>query len=300
MVGSGGRGVALLAWLLSGCLWQNPAYVEPGTTGPQAATSEAGSDASTSAGTGAVTAGSGTGESASSGGATGTAGGTASGSTGGSTGTGGSGCLLTNPCDEDADCLDQGGSIACVCRPGFLGDGYTCVLAATLMPLHWEIPCAAQDCSSRACETGQMAKSDAQTLVGEAGVIYDVTLRIRGVVEEKEYSGGTKDGFWCDGGAPTNDSFNQMSLEVSDPPQKYWINSGAADVSNCVALDYSRTIPVKAGALVSLGVADTNACQIFNQDSPGGDPLQIADIPTVAQPFDGQFVYVEATNLALK
>ena len=56
---------------------------------------------------------------------------------------------------------------------------------------------------------------------------------------------------------------------------------------------------MKAGAVVTLGLADSNECQIFNQDSPGGDPLQVADVPTVAQPFDGQFVYVEVAAVAV-
>lgn len=290
MVGSGGRGVLLLLGLLTGCLWRNPAFEGADASGPPAGASDPSSDASMSEGTGAPT-GSATGESAS--GTSGTDGGSSA------SGTGGSGCAASDPCDADAECLDQEGSIVCTCRPGFLGDGYSCAPAPTLAPLHWELPCTPDDCSSRACVTGQMAASDAQPLVGEAGVTYDVTLWIRGVVEEKEYLGGAEDGHWSEGGTPNGDNFNQMALEVSDPPQKYWINSGGADVSHCVALDDTRTLPIKAGAMVTLSVVDPNACQIFNQDGPGGVPLQIPDIPTVTQPFDGQFVYVEVVGVAV-
>ena len=33
----------------------------------------------------------------------------------------------TTSCDENADCVDTEGSYECVCRTGYIGDGFLCI-----------------------------------------------------------------------------------------------------------------------------------------------------------------------------
>lgn len=36
-------------------------------------------------------------------------------------------CQTSNPCDKNADCLNTNGSYTCACKPGFTGNGSSCV-----------------------------------------------------------------------------------------------------------------------------------------------------------------------------
>lgn len=33
---------------------------------------------------------------------------------------------MNNPCSENAECINSGGSVQCLCLDGFQGDGFTC------------------------------------------------------------------------------------------------------------------------------------------------------------------------------
>lgn len=283
--------VALFGALTVGCLTLNPAY-------DGESTGEGASGSGTSGGglTTGVTTGSSTGDTS---GVTGSGGSTGDPTTGGLTTTGAPTCDGANPCDPDAVCSVVGDAIECTCNEGYTGDGYTCVVVPALATLRWEMPCLPQLCGE-ACETELAETADAEVLTGEPGVLYDVTLRIRGVVEEKTYLGGTEDGHWHEGGEPADDAFNEMYLDISAPPRRYWLNGGTSNQGWCVPLDYQRGVEVEAGATVTIGMFDPNTCQILNQDQPGGDPIVIPDIPPAPNFYDGQFVQVDAVSFAPK
>jgi hypothetical protein len=151
------------------------------------------------------------------------------------------------------------------------------------------------NCSSAYCDTvsGAMA---GQSFLADAGMVFDVTLRIRGVVEQKTIFGGTSDGFWNEGGSPQSDDWNTYRLEVSDPAATYYVNAGTSGNAYCDLLDYERTVAVRGGATLTLSMLDSTSCGARNVDS-GGDPIYVVDIPPYPDAFDGQFVQIDAVSI---
>jgi hypothetical protein len=95
--------------------------------------------------------------------------------------------------------------------------------AAALEGLRWTLPCSNN--GNGYCDT-PAADTKSATLSGNAGVTYDITLRFRGVVEEKTYLYGTAEGHWQIGGIPNEDLYNVYKLEVAAPAQTYYLNAG--------------------------------------------------------------------------
>jgi hypothetical protein len=140
------------------------------------------------------------------------------------------------------------------------------------------------------CATPNLVEDDA-TLQGTPGMLYELTLRVRGVVSEKGYGGGTADGSWYIGGFPIPSTYSYAELTISDPPQVYYLNNGSA-VEQCVGLDYTQPVFAITGAVLTITHGDTNACSAINQDG-AGDPIVIPGIPPAPDPFDGQFVQID-------
>jgi hypothetical protein len=46
------------------------------------------------------------------------------------------------------------------------------------------------------------------------------------------------DGSWVVGGTPAGDAFNIYKLEISAPPQVFYLNAGASNIYNCFLIDY--------------------------------------------------------------
>jgi hypothetical protein len=156
--------------------------------------------------------------------------------------------------------------------------------------LLWKLPCtgAIDDVS---CDSDPTVTVTTQ-LGGVSGVTYDVTLHFRGIVEQKQYTGGCADGTqWLSGGADNGDIGNVYELSVSSPLQHFFLNLGANNRQHTVALDYVKTIRVDAGATVTLFAASKDAAELRNRDANvnGAPPLTISGT-SVTQPFDGQFI----------
>jgi len=81
------------------------------------------------------------------------------------------------------------------------------------------------------------------TAGGSSGTIYDVVLRFRGVIEQRTYEGGTQEGSWYVGGsAPSmSDTYNIYSLNISSPPQQYYLNAGTSGLTYCSGVDYTES-----------------------------------------------------------
>jgi hypothetical protein len=203
-------------------------------------------------------------------------------------------CAVDNGgCDDDATCsIDDHGEVVCTCHEGFEGDGSECTVVPALEMLRWELPCGVDlglTCSA------DMNAMDSAVLVGEPGVIYAVELRIRGVLEQKAYSGGMDDGFWYEGGDPVFDAgWNATSLVISDPPQVFRYNNGPSSVWECVLVDVTRTVYVTAGATVSISV-DTGNAIIVDNDSG----VVVPDVDPAPEAFDGQFAQVDIVSIQL-
>jgi hypothetical protein len=155
-----------------------------------------------------------------------------------------------------------------------------------------------------------------------AGKTYDVTVRIRGVVEVKKFMNGVSDaaadGFYVGGEPSTTGYFGVFMLWVSAPtvqpsalgPGQYFylnaINHSEAYLS--FPIDYTVTISVAAGAQVRFLANDPNCMQSKNCDATsvsGGtpstgvcNPSTIPDLSAsvVAQPYNGQFVVMNVIS----
>lgn len=191
-----------------------------------------------------------------------------------------------------------GSDPAVVCKPGEVKNGDACTnVAGTLDGLRWEMPCTAVDPVDPAhvCQTVKPAVQTA-TLGGAAGATYAVTLRFRGVVEEKAYAGGTKEDHWQIGGTPATDPFNVYELKVSDPAQSYFVNSGSSYTMHSFPLDYQKTIQVKGGSQVILSADPIDTGEIKNVDANGA-PLVVAGVPPAPASYDGQFVQMDVVSV---
>ena len=179
----------------------------------------------------------------------------------------------------------------------------------------WEVQCTSgplpddkRVCSTEpvglvGCTNDHGPPSKSLTFGGRDGKGYSVTLRLRGVVETKTYSGGTTAGSpFQIGGTPAPDVVNTYGMSISSPAQTYYINGNRSrQASTVVALDDTVTIPIDAGAQVVLFGNDLDCLQLRNCIDPAAascTPYVIADIPPAPNAFDGQFAQIDVLSVA--
>jgi hypothetical protein len=136
----------------------------------------------------------------------------------------------------------------------------------------------------------KLKKEIVRAFGGTPGVVYDVTLRVLGVVEPKNFTGGTVEHeHFQAGGTPDVDHYNFYSLKVSDPAQDYTVNRHQQKVGHFLfAIDYTVTIPIRGGATVTMGEYDDNDVSIANHQN-----IVVPEIPPAPAPFDGQFFQID-------
>ena len=198
-------------------------------------------------------------------------------------------------------------------------------VAAALDGLVLRQPCLSTT-SPRACRThapglcpsdpdpklhGARPTDETLTMGGAPGTLYDVTLRVQGLVEPKTYSGASDasdlatDGFAI-GGVPDNDKnqYSVYSLHVSSPEQTYFLNSQGRDRlrHSTLALDYEATLTVEGQATVRAVVADPNCQAVRNCQEPDVpadcvpgafpslEPAIAARLGVAPEAYDGQFL----------
>ncbi len=135
---------------------------------------------------------------------------------------------------------------------------------------------------------------------GESGKVYDVTLRVRGVVENRDYgAGGTKQGDWVRVGGvrPAPSAIHVFGIATHDPELNYFLNSwnDTSDLARIIAVDYQVTIPIKGGAKV----------RVFEYDDIGkiwknAEGLKVEGIAPYPDAFEGQFLQLNVVSVNLK
>ncbi len=178
--------------------------------------------------------------------------------------------------------------------------------AASLAGLRLEVPCANPkfdndtECHwdrsllQSADPAWKLKRELTRTFAGKAGILYDVTLRVRGVVEPKNFTGGEvqREHFQI-GGTPVKNDYNFYRLAVSDPEATYTFNRHADKVGHYTfPIDYTVTIPVRGGATVIMGAYDSNDVAIANHQRH-----VIAGVPPAPEPFDGQFFQLDVVSV---
>lgn len=198
-------------------------------------------------------------------------------------------------CDADATCQADQNQVECVCNDGFVGDGLACATAPSFDTLRVNLGCNAHDqCGGPpTCTTDANAAGDA-AFGGDDGVDYEVTLRIRGVVEVTTYANGTCDGMWCEGGTGVGAPWNEITLTTESPLVDYRLNNGEAGTLELFAIDEEHTIVIPGGTTVTLRMDGNGTCSVAND----GD-LVVPDIPPAPQAFDGQFVQIDLVSAAI-
>lgn len=189
--------------------------------------------------------------------------------------------------------------------PKTAGDGAGAKkIGASIHGFRFEFPCknamperpkTGEDCESGLVK-GDPKKTDNFTVVrkfdGEKGKRYDVTLRIRGVVEPMMYKNGKMDGehFYI-GGEPNNNTYNIYKITVSSPESHYFLNRQDKVGHNIFTIDYTKTIPIDGDATVTFLGDGQNGRLISNFTR-----LVVPDIAPAPKPFNGQFAQVDVVS----
>jgi hypothetical protein len=137
------------------------------------------------------------------------------------------------------------------------------------------------------------------TFGGKPGVVYDVTLHVRGIFEPTVIKGGeTPDprhpAFKVGGTVDTID-WSHWHIEVSNPKQTYWLNHHPWVSHTIYGDDYQATLPIAAGATVVVRVIDGNDRQIDNLKW-GPDRQRVIEGVT-ARPLPGQMLSLEVVRV---
>jgi hypothetical protein len=171
----------------------------------------------------------------------------------------------------------------------------------------WEFPCVqpmpdkprnGANCKS-AVVTGDPKKTDnfSQTVTfgGDAAKTYLVTIRFRGVVEPMMYKDGEKDGeYFYKGGLPNNKTYNIYQFDVSKPAAHFYLNRQDKVGHKIFTIDYTRTIEIAGGAILTLSGDGQNGLMISNFKK-----LQVEGIDS-EKPYNGQYVQMDVVSVAEK
>ena len=166
--------------------------------------------------------------------------------------------------------------------------------AASLDGLQWEMPCIA-DASGGPSLCSCVDPADVTAVMGgQAGTIYNVRLRFRGYAELKGYSGGAVgESEWLYvGGTPDDNTFNWYALEVSNPPQTYYVNRYTVGQSD--RIDFEATIPIAGGATVKL-----IARSVDNKQNKNWNNITFSELTDPPQPYNGQFMVMNPVSVAV-
>ncbi len=168
-------------------------------------------------------------------------------------------------------------------------------ITAALSGLQWLLPNRGND-STTTCSTDLSPVVVSTTMGGVSGHAYSVTLRFRGVVEPKTYTGGTTTGHWNVGGTPAADVSNSYKLQISSPSQTFYLNAGTS-ATQIDTLDYNETITINGGATVTLTADAIDGHEVRNVVAVPGGGASVAGISSPAQPYAGQFLQMDVVSV---
>jgi hypothetical protein len=141
------------------------------------------------------------------------------------------------------------------------------------------------------------------TVGGKAGVVYDVRLRVRGLFEPTTIRDGeTPDPahpYYQVGGTIRARDWSAWHIEVSEPKQTYWLNHYPRVGHTIYREDFEATIPMSAGATVTVRVVDGNDRQMDNAEPGLPDRMQIIQGVT-EKPLDGQMLRLDVLRVTAR
>lgn len=148
----------------------------------------------------------------------------------------------------------------------------------------FQYPCApGNGCSGQMCVMNALTITQEFKLKGDAGKVYRVDFRVRGVTESKNYEGGTRRStmpidpgptggdLWYEGGTAPVSSYSSYELHVTPPvagaPNDYYLNArdGTGEHDGTTwALDYAASVKVNGGGTITFKTFDSNCSAIMN------------------------------------
>jgi hypothetical protein len=141
------------------------------------------------------------------------------------------------------------------------------------------------------------------TFGGEAGAVYDVTLRVRGVFEPTTINGGetpmAEHPYFKVGGSVAAVDYSHWHIEVSDPPRTYWLNHYPSTSHTIYLEDFEAVLEIAAGAEVTVRVIDGNDRQIDNAEMGPPDRRKLIEGVT-AEVLDGQMLRLDVLSVAAR
>lgn len=162
-------------------------------------------------------------------------------------------------------------------------------IKAALDNMRWNLPCTGSN-SGKVCTTDATV-DDSKVLSGDGKTLFNITLRFRGIVEPKPYTGGTNDGaYWQIGGQPSGDAWNIYKLEISSPPQVYFLNRAAATGFNNFNIDYQKTVQAYGGSTFHISADSRDNAEISNHER-----LTVPGIEDA--PYNGQFIHIGVVKI---
>jgi hypothetical protein len=188
------------------------------------------------------------------------------------------------------------------------------------------------DCLGSMCTGGASTRTQAFMIKGDPAVTYELTFRVRGVVEAKNYSGGRRraQGLdpganggdqWYEGGTAPNSTYNTYELHITPrvegAPNDYFLNArdGSGEDHSSWALNYLASIKVKGGGTINFRSFDSNCRQIMNCGPGGGSnvcaaprvlnvtgaipppPASFVQPPKNSQNAPGQWVFIDVLDV---
>lgn len=135
-----------------------------------------------------------------------------------------------------------------------------------------------------------------RSLAGEPNVVYDVKLRVRGLMEPNIYvDGALHPPRYYVGGHSSTPDYSAYSITVADPPQTYFFNYSDSTGHFVFVVDTEVVIPMRGGAQVTFNVngpgSAPNGHGVSNRES-----VVIPDIAPAPAPFNGQFVQFDVVS----
>lgn len=135
-------------------------------------------------------------------------------------------------------------------------------------------------CNHVTLTAGGFKSAKEVTIAGTPGTTYDVTLRIRGIVEPTQIDGGMRPDTttfqyqnmtwrkvpFTIGGTVNRGDYSQWRLTVASPKQEYFLNDYQTVGHYIFKLDYQVTLQMAANSKVTLDGYDSNERQIVNYE----------------------------------
>lgn len=134
---------------------------------------------------------------------------------------------------------------------------------------------------------------------GDPNRTYDVALRVRGVVENRDYmSQGKKAGAWLleQSGTelPKPGAIHVFGFTVRDPEKTFFFNSwnDVTTPARLVAVDYQATLPIRGGSKV----------RVFEYDDIGkiwanAAKLTVPELPPYPEAVEGQYLHFDVLSV---